>query len=124
MSARTLALDHATMRDGATLPASLRESPRRWLWAIALATFVVGDLATTQAGVAAGYVEANPALTGIVAGHGLLGMAAVKTGFVAVFAAVAAAVGRPHNIGVPAALSLVGVAATAWNLLILSGVLG
>lgn len=95
------------------------------LWGLGIYLFVVGDLATTAAGLRLGLSETHPV------GQQLLATAAGPTALlvpkllaVALCAALYVAVSRRSEtwaVGVPVGLALTGAALTAWNgLLIVS----
>lgn len=91
----------------------------RVLWAL-VALSLVGDLATTFAGLHVGLTESNPIARGAIDGHGVAGMLGLKAGALAV-----ALVGRsllPDEYGpiVPAGLAVPWLAAVAVNLYVIS----
>lgn len=99
------------------------------LWALAVALFVVGDLATTGVGLGLpGVVEAGPLPSALLAhlGQTAAGFAALL-GLKAVAVGVALGLWRlappPHRLGVPLGLACVGGIITAWNLVVVATVL-
>lgn len=91
----------------------------RLLWAL-VALSLVGDLATTFAGLHVGLTESNPIARGAIDGYGVAGMVGLKVGAIAV-----ALVGRsllPDEYGpiVPAGLAVPWLGAVAVNLYVIS----
>ena len=94
-------------------------SPRT-LWSLAVAFFVVGDLATTGIGVASGQIaEVGPLGDPIVDRYGLAGMVALKLVVVGLAYLAWRRVPDPERIGIPVGLLFVGALVTAWNALVL-----
>jgi hypothetical protein len=91
------------------------------LWVVACVGFVVGDIATTSLGLeTSGVVELHP-LASPPLPHSVLGaMLAVKLGFAGGCYLLWTYVPRPHRLGIPLGLALVGVLVTAWNLSVLA----
>jgi hypothetical protein len=90
------------------------------LWLVAVLGFGVGDLLTTAVGLARpGVVEAGAVATPVLRGYGLVGLLTLKLLAFAVGYAVWVAVPRPHSLGVPLGLALVGVVVTVWNTLVI-----
>lgn len=91
--------------------------PSTALWATALLSFGVGDVATTHVGLKqSGIHEGNPAARGVLDAGGTPAMIVVK---VAVFLAAYAAYNQApedHRIGIPMGLALLGVAVVYHNL--------
>lgn len=97
-----------------------RRSRHHWLWAFAVLSFGLGDAVTTALGVGAeGLVETGPVATPLLQQFGLVSMVVLK---LAVFGAGYLAwrgLPRPHRVGIPLGLAVVGVVVTAWNSLLL-----
>ena len=106
-----------------SVPAPSSRARSHALWGLAVAGFVVGDAATTLAGVStAGVVETGPVVGPLLRQHGLGIIPLVKLGTVAAGYAAWRLLPSPHAAGIPLGLALVGVAATGWNLAVLLGV--
>lgn len=97
------------------------ELARPPLWMLAVLFFGIGDLITTTVGVnSAGIVEGGPVTALLVERYGLraifhLKVLVIGSGYVAW-----RVIPQPQRVGIPLALVLVGVFATAWNLHILA----
>lgn len=90
------------------------------LWSLAVAFFVVGDLATTGIGVASGQIaEVGPLGDPIVDRYGFVGMVALKLVVVGLAYLAWRRVPDPERIGIPVGLLFVGALVTAWNALVL-----
>jgi hypothetical protein len=104
----------------AVTPAAFRRA-----WAVAAATYGVGDVVTTLAIVqfVPGLVEANPLVSAAMDAYGTPGLVAVKLGvFLAAIAISVDGVRADDRFtchAPPAALAVVGVGTTAYNLLLL-----
>ena len=95
--------------------------PTVWLWVATLALFVVGDLATTAAGLGvAGVVESNPFVGPAVALHGFAAMVVLKLATLLAAAVAWRVVPRPHALGVPVGLATLGLSATLWNVVVVA----
>jgi hypothetical protein len=106
-----------------SVPALSPRARSRLLWGLAVAGFVVGDAATTLAGLStAGVVETGPLVGPLLRRHGLGVIPLVKLGTVVAGYAAWRLLPAPHAVGIPLGLALVGVAATGWNLSVLLGV--
>lgn len=93
---------------------------RERVWIAAVLLFGVGDVVTTSVGLATGGVaEIGPATAPLIAAYGLGAMLAVKLLAFGVFFLLWRVVPRPHCAGVPVGLALLGLAVTAWNLVVL-----
>lgn len=93
---------------------------QRLLWVLAVALYGVGDTATTIAGLgAATVVEAGPIAGPFIERAGVGGLLLLKAGFLAVCALVWSVVRTPGRVGIPAALAVVGLVVTSWNLAML-----
>lgn len=91
------------------------------LWWLAITFFGVCDLLTTSAAVL--YVpvgEGSPVVGGLLRAYGFAGFVAVKLLAFAVAYVVWRVVGPPDNVGVPLALSVLGIGFTTWNLFVLA----
>lgn len=98
-------------------PAGALATGDRTCWALGVAFFGVGDVATTAVGVAVvGLAEASPVAALAIARHGLPALAALKVAALAGSYAVWRVVPAPYRVGIPFGLAVLGVAATAWNL--------
>jgi len=92
-----------------------------WLWWLAIMFFGLGDLITTSATALAVPVAEGGALAGwILAGYGIEGFVLLKAAVFGLSYVVWRLVGHPSNVGVPLALSVVGIGFTTWNLFVLS----
>ncbi|MFW5905881.1 MAG: DUF5658 family protein [archaeon] len=92
----------------------------RQLWVLVVLFFGFGDLLTTSVGLeTAGVTEANPVVAAAIGGNDLLVMGALKALTLAGCFLLWKTIPRPHSLGVPLALALVGVLVTVWNLHIL-----
>lgn len=87
-----------------------------WLWLGAVAFFVVGDTVTTVLGLEfTSVVEAGPVAGVILAKYGLFALVPLKLGAVAVAAILWWITPRPHAVGVPLGLAVLGGLVTVWN---------
>jgi hypothetical protein len=87
------------------------------LWAVAVAFFGIGDLVTTTVGLSiAGVYEAGVVSGFLVEQYGLVSMVAVKLALLALFYLLWRLTPRPHRVGVPLGLALLGVIVVWWNL--------
>jgi hypothetical protein len=90
------------------------------LWLVAVLFYGVGDTATTLVGADTGHVaEAGPVVAGVLGYAGTTGLLTVKLLSFAGFYLAWRLLPPPGRAGVPLALSVVGVAVTVWNLLVL-----
>jgi hypothetical protein len=90
------------------------------LWAAAVLWYGIGDTATTLFGLGTdGVAEAGPIAGAVVGQVGPGGLLVVKIGAFAVFYAAWRVMAPPRRVGVPLALTVVGVVVTVWNLLVL-----
>jgi len=93
----------------------------RLLWGVALFYYGLGDFVTTVVGLQFENVaEVGPIAGPLVAHYGLASLFWLKLVVLFGFYAVWYALPRPHSIAVPAALSVTGLAVTAWNLAVIS----
>lgn len=98
-------------------PGRLPSQPRLWL--VAVLFYGVGDVVTTSVGLGFdGVVEAGPVTAMIVQQYGLLSMVALKCAAFGGHYVLWRVIPRPHCEGVPLGLSIVGIAVTLWNLLV------
>jgi hypothetical protein len=96
---------------------SVRE---RWLWAVVLLGYGLGDLGTTLIGLSTGRgAEAGPVAAGIVAGFGLPALVVLKVVTVGAFYLLWRLIAWPARVAVPLAVGGVGVFVTAWNVAVL-----
>lgn len=87
------------------------------LWGMAVAFFGVGDVVTTAVGLrTAGVYEAGIVTGILLEQYGLFSMLAVKIALLAVFFLLWRSTARPHRVGVPLGLTLLGVVVVWWNL--------
>jgi hypothetical protein len=101
-------------------PASVRADTSAQVWIVAVLGFVVGDVATTSFGLGlVGVREANPVMATLFQ-ESLPVILAVKLGFVGGSVVLWRYTPRPHRLGIPLALAVVGVTVTAWNLLVIA----
>lgn len=91
----------------------------RVLWVV-VALSLVGDVATTFAGLHLGLAESNPVARGAIDGYGVLGMLALKALAVGVGLACRLLLDRPYRPIVPAALAVPWLAAVFINLYMIS----
>jgi len=102
---------------------SVRPADPWGLWLLAVTGFVVGDAATTLAGLSVpGVVETGPVVGPLLRQHGLGVLPLLKTATVAVAYLAWRLLPSPHAAGIPLGLALVGAAATGWNVSVLLGV--
>lgn len=91
-----------------------------WLWWLSVAFFGIGDLLTTAtATVTSTIAEGSPTIGLVVANYGFIGFVAIKLVVLAIGYAIWRSVGYPHNVGVPLALSVLGIGFTTWNLVVI-----
>lgn len=109
-------------RDGGPARNSVDILARRsgLLWVAALVFFGAGDLVTTIVGLRTGLAaEVGPVAGEVVRTHGLGSLPLLKGGTLAAFYGLWRVTPRPHNLGIPLALVVLGVGVTAWNLVVL-----
>lgn len=100
------------------------EGNRAKLWLGALVFFVVGDVVTTGVGLSLGpIVEIGPVVGPLLRTYGLGVMLALKAAVLAGCYCLYRCVPRPHDVGVPLGLALLGVLVTGWNLTLMAIVL-
>lgn len=91
-----------------------------WLWWLSVAFFGIGDLLTTAtATVTTSLAEGSPTIGIVLTNFGFAGVVFVKLVVLAIGYAAWRAVGYPHNVGVPLALSVLGIGFTTWNLVVI-----
>lgn len=94
------------------------------LWVTAVLFFGVGDVATTGIGLSVdGVAEGNPVVAPLVDSYGLAAVVGLKLLTFGVCYALWRLVSHPSRVGVPIGLSLLGGAATWWNLFVVATVL-
>lgn len=97
------------------LPESL-EGQTTALWWIGLGFYGVGDTLTTLIGYWAGRgVEVGPVVSVLMAEFGVPALFAVKVAVIGGFFLAWRVVQSPGRVGIPLALSVVGIAVTGWN---------
>ena len=96
------------------------ERPRLFdhqLWLIAIIFFGIGDLATTSIGLSFETIaEVGPFTAPLIRHYGLGGMVGLKLAVFCGLYLIWKLVPRPHNLGVPLGLAILGIAVTGWNL--------
>jgi hypothetical protein len=94
-----------------------------WLWWLSVMFYGIGDLITTGAtALAIPVAEGGPLTRWVLETGGLTGLGLLKVcvlGFSYLFWRL---VGHPHNVGIPVALSVIGIGFTTWNLFVLSSI--
>ncbi|MEF8822417.1 MAG: hypothetical protein V5A52_09075 [Halovenus sp.] len=113
----------ATSADTADLfpetPAMDRE---QLLWVTAILFFGIGDLVTTSIGIQASHVSETGTLQEpLLRQFGLVSVPGLKLAVFAGFFACWRLIPRPHNLGVPLALTTVGALVTVWNAVVIVG---
>lgn len=94
------------------------------LWVVAILFFGVGDILTTRLGYAVPVVvEAGPVAAPLVTQYGIGMLVVLKAATLGVGYLCCRYVPRPHAVGSPLALAVVGVAVTGWNTIVLLSVL-
>lgn len=92
------------------------------LWAVAVALYGVGDLLTTLFGLYGGRAtEAGVVAAALVDGYGIAAVVPLKLGSLVLFYLLWRVAPRPHAVGVPLGLAVLGGALTAWNAFVLLG---
>ncbi len=95
------------------------------LWAIAIASYGVGDLLTTLFGLyGSRATEAGVVAAALVEGYGIAAVIPLKVGSLVLFYLLWRVAPRPHAVGVPLGLAALGGALTAWNAFVLFGMPG
>lgn len=86
------------------------------LWLVAIAFFGVGDLVTTLVGYnITGVTELSPVIKLLLEQHALSLLTGLKVAVFVGFFLVWKRLDKPHSIGVPLGLAVLGVAVTLWN---------
>lgn len=92
-------------------------------WLVAVLFFGVGDVVTTGVGVELFAVaEQNPVPAMVLQRYGVPGVVGLKLLVIACFGLLWRAFPRPYCAGIPLGLAVIGLAVTAWNLLVLFAV--
>jgi hypothetical protein len=91
------------------------------LWVVAFLFYGLGDAVTTLLGLRGdGASEAGPVALYALEHGGTPGFLAVKFAFIGVCFLAWYLVDTPGRVAIPLALAVVGVAVTAWNLVVLA----
>lgn len=91
-----------------------------WLWWLSITFFGIGDIMTTAtAHLVVPLAEGSPTVGPVMASYGIAGFVGLKLAVFVVGYAVWYTVESPHNVGVPLALSVLGVGFTTWNLVVI-----
>ena len=86
------------------------------LWVIAVLSFGVGDVVTTGIGLGVpGVTEVGPVVASYVGWHPFAAIVGVKLVVFGGALLLWMSVPRPHRVGVPLGLFLVGTVVTVWN---------
>ncbi len=94
-----------------------------WLWWLSITFYGIGDVLTTATTQLSGPIAEGSPVVGWAAGaYGLWGLLGLKIVAFVVAYGVWRSVDYPHNVGVPLALSVLGVGLTTWNLVVISAV--
>lgn len=92
------------------------DSHARWLWLLAIALYVCGDVLTTALGLwYTPLQEAGPLPRYLLAEFGVGAVAGLKICVFGLFAVLWRVLPHPVSAGVPLGLALVGSAVTLWN---------
>ncbi|MBX0297860.1 hypothetical protein [Haloarcula nitratireducens] len=93
------------------------ESSAAHMWILALLLFGLGDIVTTALGLhVAGVVETHP-IAQVFFQYSVLGtMGALKLAVFGGFYGIWKLVPRPHSLGIPLGLAVLGGIVTSWNL--------
>jgi len=92
------------------------EKSHKALWTTAIATYGVGDVATTAYGLSlTGVNEAHPISEAILGTSGIVGMVAVKAGALTLLYSLYRLANDDYNIGVPLGITALGSAIVANN---------
>lgn len=87
------------------------------IWLLAVLSFGVGDIVTTSIGLQTpGVFELNPVAAEFFAQSVVLSIAALKLAVLGAGFAAWKWIPRPHRVGVPLGLGVLGVLVTGWNL--------
>lgn len=94
------------------------------LWVIAIVFFGIGDAVTTGMGLSSGHlVEAGPIAALVIRHFGVAALVGLKIAAFGVCFTLWLLVSRPSAVGVPLGIATFGVIVTAWNGVLLLGVL-
>ena len=97
------------------------EEQEMLLWVGAVLFFGVGDMITTIVGLQFfPVVESGPLAAYVLSEYGMGLLFPLKFGTFALIGGMWAVVPRPHRVGGPLALVVLGILITAWNLAIIS----
>lgn len=92
------------------------DSHARWLWLLAILTYVIGDLVTTAVGLRyTSLQETSPIARHLLDRFGSVVLAGLKLGGLGLFAGLWRLLPRPVSHGVPLGLTLIGCVVTLWN---------
>lgn len=109
-----------SVRDSVPRFESLDEQDAK-LWVASVALFGLGDLVTTGVGLSvAGVAETNHAVATLVGSHGFGTFVALKGLVLLAFYGVSTRLPSSHAVGVPMALTTLGLAVTLWNCLVVA----
>lgn len=112
MSTRTKASESITVE--------IPLSRDRFFWVTAVLFFGLGDLTTTSVGIQLSQVmEVGPVQAPLLEQFGMISVPGLKMAVFAFFYALWRLIPDPHDVTVPVALTVVGIAVTAWNSIIL-----
>ncbi|WP_324760538.1 DUF5658 family protein [Haloarcula sp. GH36] len=107
-------------------PGEFASDDRPWTaldrsWMVAVVFYGFGDVATTWIGIhTGGIVETGPLVAPLLEQYGPAVLLALKAGFLGGMFVLWRYVPRPHRLGVPLGLGVVGVAVTVWNTALLA----
>lgn len=92
------------------------------LWALAFASYGVGDTVTTYLGLSLGRAaEAGPIAAPVVGTYGIVGLLVLKVVTLLTFYLSWTVLDTSARVAVPLAVTVVGVSVTAWNLAVIFG---
>lgn len=87
------------------------------LWLFAVLFFGIGDVVTTGIGLGIeGIHEAGPVTGAAIERYGQLSMVVIKAGVIGGGYVLWLFAPRPHRVGVPLGLAVLGVVVVSWNL--------
>jgi uncharacterized membrane protein len=111
------------MHERAVSPVAPLADRQAALWATGVLFFGVGDLLTTVVGLqVGGVIERNALPALLIEQYGFAAMLGLKLLALGGCFALWRVARRPHRLGVPLGLALLGVAVTLWNLGVLLAV--
>lgn len=97
------------------------EDQEMLLWVGAVLFFGVGDMLTTIVGLQVfPVVESGPIAAYVLSEYGMSLLFPLKFGTFVLIGGMCAVVPRPHRVGGPLALVVLGMLVTAWNLAIIT----